>query len=197
MAKNEYFMWAAHDDVWHPNFLNELIAQFNENHDVGLVHGWLNIVDPVSGVLKKTVRPMPSFSDSKATNFLAEHLSPCGGKIYGLFKTDLIAKFLAEDLLIEDYFDALLVDYVNLNSYTIIVPKILFYYGEEFNKNRDSLSTGKFKIFKFDHFTYVKSCIKLIFRNTNFRLHSKFAVSFSYLFLFSIFKLRGIKRKPK
>lgn len=191
MATNEYFMWAAHDDVWHPNFLSDLIAQFNENHNVGLVYGWFNIVDPASGRLKKTVRPMPSFSDSKAINFLAEHLSPCGGKIYGLFKTELIRKFLDEDLLIDDYFDALLVDYVNLNSFTIIVPKIIFFYGEEIKKKRVSLVEGKFKIFNFDHFSYMKSCVKLIFRNGEFNLYTKLVLVFCFLFLFSTLKIRG------
>ena len=189
-ASSEYFMWAAHDDVWHPDFLKNLIIYFGDNH-VGLVYAWFDIVDPISGILKKTIRPMPSFSDSKAINFLAEHLAPCGGKIYGLFRTKLIKQFLSEDLLIDDYRDALLVDYVNLNSYTVIIPKILFYYSEEFNKQRSTDSDKKLKISNFDHFSYIKACVKLIFRNSNFGVPSKFALAFGFLFLFSLLKIRG------
>ncbi len=134
---------------------------------------------------------MASFSENNAINFLAEQLSPCGGKIYGLFRAELLRNFFSENLLIEDYRDALLVDYVNLNSFSIIVPKILFYYSEDFNINRVSLSSNKFKIFKFDHFSYIKACVQLIFRNHRYSNFSKFLISFGFIFLFFILKIRS------
>jgi glycosyltransferase involved in cell wall biosynthesis len=35
-ARGEYFMWAAHDDVWHPHFLQELVEALDNNRDAVL-----------------------------------------------------------------------------------------------------------------------------------------------------------------
>lgn len=56
-ANSKYFMWAAADDVWHPDFLSTCINLLNENKNIGMAFS--NIVNIDS--FGRVIRTYPSF----------------------------------------------------------------------------------------------------------------------------------------
>ena len=84
-ARGEYFMWASHDDLWHPQFIEKCISKLEENTDAGFaISHWIvesarlpfvvrrNIAnmdfvsgyDPVERMLAFTSLPLLSFKDN-------------------------------------------------------------------------------------------------------------------------------------
>jgi glycosyltransferase involved in cell wall biosynthesis len=84
-AHSEYFMWASHDDLWHPSFIERCIAELEENTDAGFaITRWIveseklpfvvrkdlanmdfvSGIDPIGRMLAFTSLPLLSFKDN-------------------------------------------------------------------------------------------------------------------------------------
>lgn len=81
----EYFMWASHDDVWSPSFIEKCISELEANQDVGFVitrwivesrgipflrrfflpnMGFVSDPDPIKRMMLFTSLPLHSFKDN-------------------------------------------------------------------------------------------------------------------------------------
>ncbi len=102
LAQCEYFMWAAVDDYWLPQFISVLVGELNEHPEAGVA---MCAVERIwmDGVLFDTVR----FSGSKnpnAKSFLGMALGLATSLkynlfVYGLFRTRLIKSALPPPLI--------------------------------------------------------------------------------------------------
>lgn len=84
-AKSEYFMWASHDDLWHPSFIEKCIQALAQNQDAGFaITPWIvesaripfvvrkelasmefvSGEDPIARMLTFTSLPFSSFKDN-------------------------------------------------------------------------------------------------------------------------------------
>lgn len=84
-AHSEYFMWASHDDLWHPSFIEKCIAELDEHTDAGFAitrwivesakfpfvvrkdlanMGFVTGHDPIKRMLAFTSLPFLSFKDN-------------------------------------------------------------------------------------------------------------------------------------
>ncbi|MEC8210934.1 MAG: glycosyltransferase family 2 protein [Pseudomonadota bacterium] len=168
-ADTEYFMWAAHDDHWEPDFIAKTVALLDAKPDVGLAATWVKVFDPANGDTRFSFKPRPMTSNFRMVRYLCEHLNPCVNKYYGMHRTKLLQAFDHQTFKILDYQDTLLIDYVNLKTKTDVVHEYLFNYAEEPDKVRTSLDPARHKIQgmfaglnKFDHFGYVFNSLKLM-----------------------------------
>lgn len=103
LGKGEYFMWAAVDDYWLPDFVSALVEELNENPEAGVA---MCAVDRIreDGTLFDTIR----FSGSRNPNrksFLGMTLAldtPVKYNlfIYGLFRTRLIKSALPIPIIV-------------------------------------------------------------------------------------------------
>ena len=194
-ANTEYFMWAAHDDYWEPNFLAKLVSALDAKHDFGLAVSWVNVFDPLTGESRYSFKPKPTSSKSGVLRYLAEHLNPCVNKIYGLHRTENLKSFDHEKFKVFDYLDTLIIDHVNLRTKVYVVPEYLFNYAEEPQKVRNSLDPARqkakgvlAKLTKFDHLRYVSNSLKLM-RSVAPNVVVKASVSFAFCAIFLGMKL--------
>jgi glycosyltransferase involved in cell wall biosynthesis len=64
LAKGDYFMWAADDDIWHPDFISSCIKILENNKDLGMAFS--NIVNINS--FGRIIRRYPSFKKFSGEN---------------------------------------------------------------------------------------------------------------------------------
>ena len=93
LAQGEYFMWAADDDYWLPQFVPVLVNELNNNPDSGTVMCAVESVHG-DGTLHRTVR-FSGKDDPNNKDFLAMALglvSPAKYNLYfyGLFRRELL-----------------------------------------------------------------------------------------------------------
>lgn len=94
-AESEYFMWAAADDLWHPDFLLSCVNSLDKNKDAGMA--FCNIVNIDS--FDRIIREYPSFkiySGGKGQRIINYVKSPeILGKanlIYSVYRLELCKK---------------------------------------------------------------------------------------------------------
>lgn len=96
LASGEYFMWAAHDDVWHPNFILFCIKMLETNK--GAEMAFCNIVNIDS--FGRVIRTYPSFEKFSGKSSLKNIInyakdSEKMGKanlVYSIYKTSFCKK---------------------------------------------------------------------------------------------------------
>jgi len=96
LATGEYFMWAAHDDLWHQNFIAELVAGLEKNQDCDLAFCNAQNID-VSGDIIGKNPSIKKFADnnhlSALVNFLREpEVYGKANLVYGIYRTEFIKK---------------------------------------------------------------------------------------------------------
>ncbi len=52
-ARGEFFMWAAHDDIWEPSFISSTLQLFKKNPDAAIAFSLFNNVDIYDNEIKK------------------------------------------------------------------------------------------------------------------------------------------------
>jgi len=134
LASGEYFKWAAHDDVLHPDFLLKTVAALDRNPSMVLAYARVITINSQGKPIRRDERrlrtdsPMPSirFSDSVCND-------PEGLAIFGVMraeilkKTKLIASYVGSDrpLLAELLFAGPFYE----------VPEWLFFHREHFQRS--------------------------------------------------------------
>ncbi len=96
LATGDYFMWAAHDDVWHEDFIKKLVEGLEENKDCDMAA--VNVIN--IDIAGKAISQNPSiakFADknhlSAVVNFLREpEIYGKANLVYGLYRTTFIKR---------------------------------------------------------------------------------------------------------
>ena len=97
-ARGEYFMWAADDDQWLPDFVKAMVGELQNHHEAGIAMSAVNLINE-EGQAIKTVRfegrhnpniksyfqMMRGVTSFKKYNFY----------IYGLFRTSILRKVIS------------------------------------------------------------------------------------------------------
>lgn len=97
-AQEKYFMWAASDDLWEPEFLEAAVSNLNRNPDAGLA--FCNIVSIDS--FGQVIREIPSFGlfdrgdryTSVANYVLAPEFLGKANLIYGVYRFALMKDYM-------------------------------------------------------------------------------------------------------
>jgi glycosyltransferase involved in cell wall biosynthesis len=90
LARGEYFMWAAHDDLWDVNFVSEIMNGMLSDPD--FTTGFCQLDEfwhEPTNKLKTKFREPPPFSPmaSRSENQVMYFAQPCPWMIYGIHKT--------------------------------------------------------------------------------------------------------------
>jgi len=93
-AIGEYFMWAAHDDKWDSNYLDELVKTHEKHSDLSLVFGKYSMMNEEGKVFQngrnnlfKHKRLTVDYRNPLMLNAIIYYLDRNPFKIYGLFRT--------------------------------------------------------------------------------------------------------------
>jgi glycosyltransferase involved in cell wall biosynthesis len=93
-AVGEYFMWAAHDDKWDSNYLDELVKTHQKHSNLSLVFGKYSMMNEEGKVFQKGrnnlfkhKRLTVDYRNPLILNAIIYYLDRNPMKIYGLFRT--------------------------------------------------------------------------------------------------------------
>jgi glycosyltransferase involved in cell wall biosynthesis len=92
-ARGEYFIWAAHDDDWHPDCLSRYVDALESEPDAVLVYGHAQPVDSDGRPNGLPVRGFRNVESTPAARFLRSfELQQCHAAIYGLMRSQALRK---------------------------------------------------------------------------------------------------------
>lgn len=152
-AVGEYFMWAAHDDRWHPDFL--CLTKKVHEHDptVGLVFSGMETKNLLNG---DTTRSITGFITSKRKFFriLFRTHYCCPSLIYGLHRRNNLIKIPIKNY---DYSEVYIANWYELYYSIRVVPFFLYTAGTKGIRIPHSL-TGKL----ITHNEYIRDTEKLL-----------------------------------
>ena len=94
-AQGEYFMWAAHDDYWSPNFVSALTARLEAHPEAVLATPTTIYVSIDEGQGDKPSTP-PARGESAIGNLKLLFAENCAGWMYGLYRTDWLRRHIPE-----------------------------------------------------------------------------------------------------
>jgi glycosyltransferase involved in cell wall biosynthesis len=129
LASGPYFMWAAHDDVYRPEFLERCLAVLEGDPSSVLCFSMTRFIDDAGRHLKDYSYPLPTDSTDIAQRFsaliAAEHIVV---EIFGLIRREI----LATTPLIGSYVysDIVLLAELALHGRFVQVPEPLFLHRE-------------------------------------------------------------------
>lgn len=99
LAKGEYFMWAAYDDLWDRQCLSALVAELLPHPEAGLAHSGLVLMDETGQVLsEKKFLDEDNPNHWSCTDTALRCVSPARGRpklnfaMYGLFRTETLRR---------------------------------------------------------------------------------------------------------
>lgn len=126
LANSEYFMWASHDDLWAPEYIEKCVLILDENPDVILCYAGTEEIDE-NGKSTRSFEVNPDLASTKACNrFSACWKYPPQIPVFGLMrtselkKTRLLGKFSSADRI--------LVGHLALLGPLYGIPETLFFY---------------------------------------------------------------------
>ncbi len=166
LGNGQYFMWAAHDDLWESSFITKLMAPFLNHDDVVLACCDFDIIYHLSG---KTESHTPLVSPLSAKNSVFENAIwmitvPISNFFYGIYATETLrtSRFirLAKPY---DFSDLLLLNEISLTGKVHFVPELLFHSGVR-DEVRLPISFAKRRLpkFKFAYKMYYIEGLKCI-----------------------------------
>ena len=129
-AVGEYFMWAAHDDLWDPSYIYELTSVLDADSSVGVAFSGRVLFDRSTGS-KTPYLTGYTTSKFKLFRYLFRVFQCEVLIIYGLHRINVIRSLT---LMNFDYYDVYLSRWYELESSIRIVPKMLFYVGTTGNR---------------------------------------------------------------
>ena len=138
-AVGEYFMWAAHDDLWDSSYIYELTSVLDADSSVGLAFSGRALFNRSTGV-KTFYLTGYTTSRFKLFRYLFRVFQCEVLLIYGLHRISILRSLGAINF---DYSDVYLSRWYELESSIRIVPKLLFYVGTVDNRIRHSLTGPK------------------------------------------------------
>lgn len=96
----DFFMWAAHDDEWHPDFIKINLLQLNQVSDFGVSFCNVRCMSKKWRPIKYVEYNKNILHDADALPLIKEVLSPIKYNfyIYGLFRRSLLIKYTSIDI---------------------------------------------------------------------------------------------------
>lgn len=121
-----YFAWASDHDVWHPDWLQELVAALDRNERAVLAYPFHEVIDEDDRVLKSEPRPFDTvgIANARRRMALAIHEMAAGSMVYGLFRADHLARAGVFRPLLAP--DRLLLLELSIRGEFVQVPRILW-----------------------------------------------------------------------
>jgi len=139
LARGEYFKWAAHDDLHHPDFIKQCVEVLDTTPSVVLCFTYTNFIDENGNDLGEYKFPVDVLQAPRHKLFLVY----AGGghivhEVFGVIRTDALRK----TPLIGGYVgsDLVLLGQLALAGRFHQVPEYLFYHRE--HAGRSTLATG-------------------------------------------------------
>jgi glycosyltransferase involved in cell wall biosynthesis len=105
-CSSDFFMWAAHDDLWHPTYIERSLAALGEDFDYCSPNWWVGMIDDYEGT-GTPLHPLPFISSSsrraRVLSFInLHHSSHKCNIVYSLFKSELIREALTRQDVADD-----------------------------------------------------------------------------------------------
>ncbi|MDD5517709.1 MAG: glycosyltransferase, partial [Bacteroidales bacterium] len=145
-AKGDYFMWASHDDLWSPTYINDCLNIFNCNSDCVSVFSHASVINLKSNELLHTITPTSCSSASRFFRVFTRLFEMHPNMIYGLHKIDIIKKIQFDSF---DWFDIFITIQLSYYGKVLIIPNVLYLIGIDGKRTPYSI-TGKY--FSFNAF---------------------------------------------
>lgn len=133
MARGVYFMWAAHDDLWEPNFISFMVTIHESNHNVSIAFCEFNTVDNKDKEIRKfqKLKDLQKVSIKERIGAFLAHGRREGRDhlIYGLFLKEKVDEALRQlsSLYLVRGFDHIFVLRLLNDGMVIIEPRLLFH----------------------------------------------------------------------
>lgn len=127
MASGQYFMWAAHDDLWHPQYVEKCVAVLDSNQQAVLCYTATEEIDALGKTYKKNFGIKPELASPEVScRFSASWRYPPQILVFGLIRREILKK----TRLIGDYAasDQVLVTELALAGQIVGIPEPLFFY---------------------------------------------------------------------
>jgi glycosyltransferase involved in cell wall biosynthesis len=135
LAQGEYFMWAAHDDRWVPQFISSLLPELQLHPEAGVAMPATDLVDEDGGLVKPVRLDRGDKSPNELGYFsmLLRLLTLWGGStkshhlyFYGLFRGDLLQEAMGY------FIDTAFGDRMFISMFALVgrfryVPQVLYY----------------------------------------------------------------------
>jgi glycosyltransferase involved in cell wall biosynthesis len=139
LARGEYFMWAAHDDLRHPRYLSQCVAELERNPKALFCCTGAKFIDAegrdvTEAAGMKTFRPVGA---TPRDRLRALARSTFWFDIYSLFRTPTIAQTTLGRLVWGG--DILIVSQLCLRGEVALVPEQLFFYRYLKNKTGEKI----------------------------------------------------------
>jgi glycosyltransferase involved in cell wall biosynthesis len=124
IAKGDFFMWAADDDDWEPDFISESIKVMGL---AGLAMTNFSVVNPLGTTLSQVRMPELDPNASLKNNITAFFSNMQPSLVYGLYKTTILRECVPRDFF--DFWDCVLVFRVLVRYGIKTSPKLLYRAG--------------------------------------------------------------------
>lgn len=142
MARGEYFMWAAHDDRRHPQYLTQCVASLDRNPGAVYCCTGVRLIDEAGHDISATFkfRSYPPIGATPRDRLMALIRSTSWLHVYSLMRTPA----LGETVLGKNIWgaDVVLMADLSLRGEGLIVPDKLFDYRYFPEKTNESLAEG-------------------------------------------------------
>jgi len=159
-AKSEYFMWAADDDFYHPEFVSSLVKKMDDNRNVSLGMSATNVVDENAQVIDTISFKNNNPNDLSYIKLAMKITSKKGLKynhfLYGIYRRDMLEKIIYSFTEIL-WADRIFICQIALGCKMLYIDKFLF------NKRVHKIPTYKrkendyfLKMFTDDRFILLK-----------------------------------------
>ncbi len=154
-ASGKYFMWAAHDDRWHPDFVERLVAVLEDDPGCGLVFSNYVVRNlDAGGETEHKVNGSDSLSPF--LNYLLRIVQMCPSMIYGMYRRDIINKNIFLELF--DYADVHFISELAIEYRIRIVDDYLYIAGTKGGRRPYSVTHRKI-----DRLTFLGKQRQLVF----------------------------------
>ena len=177
-ATGEFFMFASHDDPYHPKFISEMLEVMKVDENCAIAFCSYKISDSNSHK-SISITPSSSCSKSSVSRYLSRIIDMQPALIYGMFRKNL---FNSENLKLFDFFEVNAGIEMAIKGNIRIVNKYLWEW--KIDSKRDSYSIYPLKTYLYElfslksitnnkksrmnYFPFYFSQIKLIFKNFAF-----------------------------
>lgn len=176
LAKGEYFMWAAHDDLWEPDFISTLMCCFRS---VPALIFAMSHYDRFSHVTEErgTVPPegYPAINKSNSIfeNCCIYLRKGSSELIYGIFRTSVLRDTRFSRLSMFDWGDVFLINEICTRGAMHLVPKVLFHTGFVAPRPIKSFARSRLPGFKWSYSSYYVQSAWCFSRASTLRLWQK------------------------
>lgn len=159
-ASGQYFMWAAHDDRWHPHFIERLVTVLEYDSGCGLVFSNYVVRNLDTGA-ETLHRVSSSDSVSPFLNYLLRVVRMCPSMVYGLYRREMMDSHMLSESF--DYADVYFVSELAIRHRIKIVDDFLYIAGTKGERQPYSVSHRKI-----DRLTFLGKQRELVFSRYSF-----------------------------